>query len=99
MGANTSNSTIIKLKPQFIPEKNISFGGELEKEMIETFNTFDILQYAPEDSEKLEEWIAFNNVVIQKITNEEQFKTTALLGDMIRRSVIITTGKYGEKLF
>ena len=34
MGANTS--TIVKLNPKFIEGKNISFGGELEKEMIET---------------------------------------------------------------
>jgi hypothetical protein len=72
MGANEAKSTIIKLKPQFNPEKNIYFGGELEKEMVETFNTFDILWYAPEDSEKLEEWAAFTNVAVLKITNEEQ---------------------------
>ena len=42
--------------------------------MIETFNTFDILWYAPENSEKLEEWIAFTNIVVLKITDEEQFK-------------------------
>ena len=97
MGANEDKSTIIKLKPQFIPEKNIYFGGELEKEMVETFNTFDILWYAPENSEKLEKWAAFTNVAVLKITNEEQFKIIALLGEQIRRSVIITTGKYGEK--
>ena len=90
-------STIVKLKPQFIPEKNISFGGTLEKEMIETFNTFDILWYAPENSEKLEQWIAFTNVVVQKITNEELFKTTALIIKMIRRSIVIATGNYAEK--
>ena len=90
-------STIVKLKPQFNPERNISFGGELEKEMIETFNTFDILWYAPENSEKLEEWIAFTNVNVQKITKEEEFKITAILGEMIRRSVVITTGNYAEK--
>ena len=55
MGANAAKSTIIKLKPKFLPEKNIYFGGELEKEMAESLNTFDILWYSPEDSEKLEE--------------------------------------------
>jgi hypothetical protein len=95
MGAK--ETTIVKLKPQFIPEKNISFGGKLEKEMIETFNTFDILWYAPESSEKIEQWIAFTNVVVQKIADEEIFKTTALFGEMIRRSIIISTGNYAEK--
>ena len=93
----SDESTVIKLKPKFIPERNISFGGEIEKEMIETFNTFDILWFAPENSEKLEEWIAFTNIVVQKVTNEEQFKTTVFLLEMIRRSVVITTGKYAEK--
>ena len=96
MGANTC--TIVKLKPKFIEGKNISFGGELEKEMIETFNTFDILWYAPEDCEKLEEWIAFTNVFVQKVTKEEEFKNLALLGQMIRRSVIITTGALAKKI-
>ena len=96
MGANTC--TIVKLNPKFIEGKNISFGGELEKEMIETFNTFDILWYAPEDCEKLEEWIAFTNVFVQKVTKEEEFKNLALLGQMIRRSVIITTGALAKKI-
>ena len=90
-------STLVKLKPKFIPGRNISFGGILEKKMIETFNTFDILWYAPEDSEKLEEWIAFTNVTVQKFTKEEEFINIALLGEMIRRYVIIATGAYAEK--
>ena len=96
MGNN--EGTIVKLQPKFIPEKNISFGGIPEKEMIETFNTFDILWYAPEDSEKLEEWIAFTNITVQKVTKEGEFKAIALLGEMIKRYIIITTGSYGEKI-
>jgi len=64
--------------------------------MIESFNTFDILWYAPENSEKLEEWIAFTNVSVLKVTTEELFKSTALLGQMLKL-IVITTGSYAEK--
>ena len=96
MGNNESSYTI-KLKPKIIPERNISFGGKYEKEMLETFNTFDILWYAPENAEKLEQWIAFTNIIVQKITDEELFKTTVLMIEMIRRSIVIATGKFAEK--
>lgn len=88
--------TTIKLQPQFSPNRNISFGGDKEKEMLETFNIFDILWYAPENSEKLEEWVAFTNVNVIKETEEEKFKAIALLGRMLRL-IIITTGAYAEK--
>ena len=94
---NNETSLTVKLKPKIIPEKNISFGVKYEKEMLETFNTFDILWYAPENTEKLEQWIAFTNIVVQKITDEEQFKITVLMGEMIRRSIVIATGKFAEK--
>ena len=87
---------IVKLQPQYTPGRNFSFGGDKEKEMIESFNTFDILWYAPENSEKLEEWIAFTNVSVLKVTTEELFKSTALLGQMLKL-IVITTGSYAEK--
>ena len=96
MGAQENK--VVKLSPKFDPKRNISFGGDLEKEMIETFNTFDILYYAPENSEKLDEWVAFINVIVTKVTKEGEFKTIALLGQMLRRYIIITSGKYGENI-
>ena len=88
--------TIFKLQPQFTPGRNISFGGTKEKEMINTFNIFNILWYAPENSEKLEEWIAFSNVSVIKVTEENLFKSMILLGQTLRL-VISTTGSYAEK--
>ena len=64
--------------------------------MLESFNIFDILWYAPEDSEKLEEWIAFTSVKVTKATKEESFKHIALLGQILRL-IVITTGAYAEK--
>ena len=45
-------SKLITLTPFPDKTKNISFGGDKEKEMIQKFNAFDIIRYAPEDSEK-----------------------------------------------
>ena len=90
------NEEIIKQKPHFSPKKNISFGGKEEKEMIETFNSFDILWYAPENSEKLEEWVSFTNVNVIKISKEEQFIIFASMG-YILHLIIITTGSFAEK--
>ena len=94
MGAKENR--VVKLSPKFDPKRNISFGGNLEKEMIETFNTFDILWYAPENSEKLDEWKAFTNVIVTKVTKQAEFKTIALLGQMLKRYIVITTGEYAE---
>jgi len=90
------NSKIVKEAPYFDPKKSISFGGKEEKEMIEKFNAFDIVWYAPEDSEKLEEWIAFTNVDIIKVSEEEQFMAFCLQGIFFNR-FIITTGSFAEK--
>ena len=45
--------TTFTLKPFMDETKNISLGGQKEKEMIQKFNAFDILWYAPDDSEHL----------------------------------------------
>ena len=37
------NSKLIQLKPHLDKNKNISFGGKIEEEMIQKFNAFDIL--------------------------------------------------------
>ena len=76
--------------------KNISFGGKKEEEMIQKFNTFDILWYAPENSEKLENWIAFTNVNVTKISDEEKFVQMAIKSRYYNL-IIITTGSFGEK--
>ena len=41
-------------KPHISESNNICFGGEKEQEMINKFISFDILWYAPDSSEKLE---------------------------------------------
>jgi len=91
------NSKIFKTVPFYNPRKNISFGGEEEEQMIQKFNAFDILWYAPKDSEKLEEWIAFTNIDIIKISEEEKFMTLVLEGIFFNR-IIITTGSFAKKI-
>ena len=90
------NSKIFKTIPFYDPKKNISFGGEEEEKMIQEFNAFDILWYAPKESEKLEEWIAFTNIDIIKVSEEEKFMTLALEGILFNR-IIIMTGLFAEK--
>lgn len=58
------NYKTVQLKPDFTPGKNISFGGDLENRMIHEFNFFNIFWCAPDNSEKLEQWIAFTNVEV-----------------------------------
>ena len=72
------NYQIFKTIPHFNKNRNISFGGEEEEEMIQKFNAFNILWYAPEVSEKIEEWIAFTNVEVIKVTNEKDFLNRAI---------------------
>jgi len=95
-GASSSKYKIVQLKPVFIEKRNISFGGDEEEEMIQKFNFFNIIWYAPENSEKLEEWRAFTNVKVIKITEEEEFIE---ISKRINAEIIITTGSYAEKTF
>ena len=90
------NYKTVQLKPYFAPEKNISFGGDLEKRMKQEFNLFNIFWCAPENAEKLEEWIAFTNVQIHRIKNEEEF-LNIIKGTNKTSEIIITTGSYAEK--
>ena len=90
------NSKIVSQKPHFSEEKNISFGGKIEKDMIDRFISFDILWYAPDSSEKLEKWVAFTNVDVIKISEENEFiniveKQTKLY------FIIISTGSFAAK--
>ena len=90
------NSKLTKLKPHFCPRKNIMFGGKLEEKMIEEFNSLDIIWYASENSEKLQEWRAFTNVNVIKISEESEFKEIISMKEM-PYSIIITTGTFAEK--
>ena len=90
------NYKIVQLKPDFTQEKNISFGGEIEKKMINEFNFFNIFWFAPKNAEKLEEWIAFTNVEVVKITDEEEVKKIIRASKKIDE-IIIATGSYAEK--
>ncbi len=86
----------ISLSPYPSKIKNISFGGEKEKEMIQKFNAFDILWYADKDSEKLENWIAFTNVIVQRTSDINEFAQLAFRSRLFNL-IIITTGSYAEK--
>ena len=98
MGNNGSKiDKLIEQEPFYIQGRNISFGGEEEEKMINNFKAFDILWYAPENSEKLEEWIAFTNVKVIKISDEEQFLYLASIG-VLKHLIIITTGSFAEKI-
>jgi len=92
------NSKLIQLKPHLDPKKNISFGGEIEEEMINKFNAFDILWFSPENSEKLEEWIAFTNVVVIKVSDEKRLlELSSNIGP--QHLIIIMEGSLLKKLF
>jgi len=98
MGNNGSKiDKLIKQEPFYIQGRNISFGGKEEEEMIQNFNSFDILWYAPENSEKLEEWIAFTNVNVIRIFDEEQFLNLVSMG-VLKHLIIIMTGSFAEKI-
>ena len=90
------NSKIITQKPHISEDKHIYFGGEEEEDMINKFISFDILWYAPDSSEKLENWKAFTNVNVYKISKENKFI------DIIEKQtklyfIIIATGSFAEK--
>lgn len=91
------NSQIIKQRPHFDSRKNISFGGDLEERMIQEFNQFDIVWYCPENSEKLEEWRAFTNVNVIKVSKEDVFNVFVGMGNLWNL-IIITTGAFAEKI-
>jgi len=90
------NSKIVTQKPYISEDKHIYFGGEEEEDMINKFISFDILWYAPDSSEKLENWKAFTNVNVYKISKENKFI------DIIEKQtklyfIIIATGSFAEK--
>ena len=89
----TSSITIEPFKDK---SKNISFGGDKEKEMINKFNAFDILWYATEDSEKLENWVAFTNVNVTKTSDMNIFIQRAVKSRLCNL-MIITSGSFAEK--
>ena len=89
----TSSITIEPFKDK---SKNISFGGDKEKEMINKFNAFDILWYASEDSEELEKWIAFTNVNVTKTSDMNIFYQMALKSRLCNL-IIISSGSFAEK--
>ena len=93
------NSNIIneiRQKPHISEDKNISFGGKEEEDMINQFNAFDILWYAPDSSEKLENWKAFTNVDVFKISKESEFLDIIENGTKLY-FIIIATGSFAEK--
>ena len=91
------NIKSMNLLPFTDPKKTISFGGILEEQMIQKFAGFVVVWYAPEKSEKLEEWKAFSNVEVLRATNEEE------LWECFRNNyffcIAIMTGKYAEDFF
>ena len=64
--------------------------------MIQEFNQFDIVWYCPENSEKLEEWRAFTNVNVIKVSKEDVFNVFVGMGNLWNL-IIITTGAFAEK--
>ena len=90
------NSQIIKQKPHVDLRKNITIGGVLEAKMIQEYNQFDIVWYAPENAEKIEEWKAFTNVNVIKVSKEDVFNVFAAMANTWN-IIIITTGSFAEK--
>ena len=88
--------TTFTLKPIPDQTKYISFGGKIEEKMIQKFNTFDILWYAPENSEKLENWIAFTNVNVIRISDLNKFIQMAVKS-RIYNLIIIASGSFAEE--
>lgn len=64
--------------------------------MIKKFNAFDILWYASEDSEKLENWIAFTNVNVIRTSDINKFAQMAYKSRTCNL-IIIITGSFAEK--
>ena len=89
-------SKIVKQRPHYDQRKNITLGGDLEAQMIQEFNQFDIVWYSPENSEKLEEWKAFTNVNVIKVSKEDVFQVFVGMGTFWNL-IIITTGSFAEK--
>ena len=93
---DNSISKIFKLKSISDKRKDISFGGILEEKMLQKFNIFDIIWYSPKDSEKLENWKAFTNINVRKISDEMEFIQAAQQSYLFN-SIIIATGPFAEK--
>ena len=91
------NNQTFKLRIFPDNKKYISFGGKLEEEMIQKFISFDIIWYASEESEKLENWIAFSNVIVKKISNENEF-IKVLEKSYLSNLIIISSGSFSEKM-
>ena len=101
--AQNIEKPIIQQKTQFtlkpIPDKNknISLGVALEEEMIKKFNAFDILWYAPDDSEILENWIAFTNVDVLRSSDFNIFMQLSVKSRYYNL-IIISTGPFAEEI-
>ena len=101
MGTSSSKKSTninkqMKQKPHFSEDKKISHGGKQEEDMINKFNAFDILWYASDSDDKLENWKAFTNVDVFKISEENEFI------DIVENNrklyyIIISTGSFAEK--
>ena len=97
MGIDQPTPKTFTLKSKYDKTKYISFGGKREEEMIQKYNTFDILWGAPENSEKLENWIAFTNVNVIRISDEEKFFQMTIKSKYYNL-IIITSGSFAEKV-
>ena len=97
MGSDEPTPTQFTLKSFPDQNKNISFGGTQEEEMIRKFNTFDIFYYAPENSEKLENWIAFTNVNVTRSSDMNQFLQLSVKSNLYNL-IIISTGSFAEEI-
>lgn len=86
----------IKQMPYFSEDINITFGGKEEEDMINKFNAFDILWYAPDSSEKLQNWKAFTNVDVFPISDEKEFMNI-IENKTKLYYIVISTGSFAEK--
>ena len=98
---NSDSDTVEEIKQikqisYFSKDNNITFGGKEEEDMITKFNAFDILWYAPDSSEKLQNWKAFTNVDVVHISDENKFINTIENKEM-NYYIIISTGCFAEK--
>ena len=64
--------------------------------MIQKFIAFNIIWYSPENSEKLEDWVAFSNVNVEKISDEKEFIKAAERSYLFNK-IVIASGSFAEK--
>ena len=88
--------TQFSLKPLSDKNKYITFGGMKEEEMIRKFNAFDIFWFAPDNSEKLENWIAFTNINVTRSSDINQFIQLSVKSRLYSL-IIISTGSFAEE--